>query len=217
MQLKSSSHYLFTLFLALSGIPTTSFSTGVPLHNKMVSLMDGCEIGAEQVYTMIHIIKEIIKRQYGVKKGNERLGMFTFSGKSVSIHSLVQLEAQALERNDENAISELQSILRQAKDEFVIFMQPFLDNIHEMPRHTTHALMREWADIHNRHDSLIFEWSKFRQLADDEIFNQRITTFKEVDQFCSDLRSFLDDLIKSCPVAYQQYKDLIKQSSPHHE
>lgn len=204
------------VFLALFFSSIITAEPQPPLSHTLLAMMDGNEVGIEQIHALIHVIKEILKRQVGVRSAHstERVGPYALRGTLHSITSLVTVEHAAIKEKDVATLDELQGMLDEVKKDFMVFMRPFLIEIYEMPRHVTHSLMREWADLHNRHDSLIFEWSRYKRLGDEEVFHHKVQTFNELNQFCSDLRSFLDDLIKSLPKSYQQYIEFVQQKSP---
>ncbi|HEX2977602.1 MAG TPA: hypothetical protein VHO47_00560 [Candidatus Babeliales bacterium] len=190
-----------------------------PLQHRALAMVDGLPhpIGVDwkTVDEMVHTIKEVLKGQFGVRQRNskDRMGIFTFRNSLYSIQGLATLERSALETNDRELLNDLENHLVIFRTSFIEIMRPMLTRLQGLPQRTAHELMKEWADLHNRHDSIIFEWCKHRAGSEEELFHNLIASFKNFDQFCSDVVSFLDDLIKSCPIGYQQYLDAIHQKT----
>ncbi|MBI2774426.1 hypothetical protein HYX58_00240 [Candidatus Dependentiae bacterium] len=188
-----------------------------PLQHRALAMVDGLPhpIGVDwkTVDEMVHTIKEILKGQFGGRQPNskKRIGIFNFRNSLYSIQELAALECTAHETNDKELQNDLESHLVIFRTGFIEVMRPMLTRLQGLPQRTAHELMKEWAELHNRHDSIIFEWCKHRSGNEEELFHNHIASFKSFDQFCSDVVSFLDDLIKSCPIGYQQYLDAIHQ------
>lgn len=188
-----------------------------PLQHRALAMVDGLAhpigVDCKTVDEMVHSIKEIFKRQFGIKQphSNARIGVFTFRNSLYSIQGLAALERTAHETNDRELQNDLENHLVTFRNDFIDVMRPMLIRLQGLPQRTAHELMKEWADLHNRHDSIIFEWCKHRSGSEEDLFHNHVASFKSFDQFCSDVVSFLDDLIKSCPIGYQQYLDAIHQ------
>jgi hypothetical protein len=184
-----------------------------PLKHRTLVMIDGVLVDCVNIGYMVHCIKDIFKRQFGTRQGNStsRAGFYIFRDRLYSIHSLADIEHDAVERQDEALMQDLAAHLILFKEEFVKAMESLLERLRKLPQRAAHELMKEWADLHDRHDSIIFEWCKHKVGNEEEIFNTHVDSFAKFDQFCIDVASFLDDLIKSCPKGYQQYLDAIHQ------
>lgn len=68
-------------------------------------------------------------------------------------------------------------------------------------------LISESCTKRNRVNSLLFNWTKSNE---DEMvgFDKAVTSFALFDEFCSDLITFLGDLVQNCPKARAQFEQL---------
>jgi hypothetical protein len=201
-----------TLFSLVTSTMPLQASTNQPLHHKALLLLDGLVIDSEVIRSMIHAIQNVRKIQYGTRQqgSHHRIGRYVFRGEPHSIHSLIEYEN--LKNGDKQLTQELAELFEHIKLDFATLMKPFITQIQPF-RHTVHEIMKEWAELHNRHDSLILEWGNQKHGTEEELFNQSITSFEAFNSFCTDMVYFLEDLIKSCPISYQQYLDSIKKKS----
>lgn len=181
-----------------------------PLHHKALLLLDGLVIDSDVIRSMIHAIQNVRKIQYGTRQhgSHHRIGRYVFRAEPHSIHSLIEYEAQ--KDTDSRLAQELAELFEHVKLDFTTLMKPFLTQIHPF-KHTVHEIMKEWVELHDRHESFIVEWTKQKHGTEEELFNQTITSFEKFNSFCTDIVSFLEDLIKSCPIGYQQYLESINR------
>jgi hypothetical protein len=70
-------------------------------------------------------------------------------------------------------------------------------------------LIGESCEKHNRSNSLLLDWARIEGDDETESFNKQVTNFTIFHEFCTDLVNFLEDLIRSCPKAQQQFKKLM--------
>lgn len=200
---------LITITLISSNTPIHA-NTTQPLHHKALLLLDGLVIDSDVIRSMIHAIQNVRKIQYGTRQqgSHHRIGRYVFRAEPHSIHSLIQYEDQK-DITPELA-QELSELFEHIKLDFATLMKPFLTQIHPF-KHTVHEIMKEWVELHDRHESFIVEWTKQKHGTEEELFNQTITSFEKFNSFCTDIVSFLEDLIKSCPIGYQQYLESINR------
>ncbi|OQA36307.1 MAG: hypothetical protein BWY54_00117 [Candidatus Dependentiae bacterium ADurb.Bin331] len=200
---------LVTLYLIAQNGSTLA-TVNQPLHHKSLNLIDGLFVDKHAIRLMIHVIKDVREVQYGTRQqdSRHRIGRYVFRGEKHSIHSLIEYEM--LQDLDSQLAQELSNLLEHIKFDFVILMKPFINQIQGF-KHTAHEIMKEWAELHDRHESFILEWGKQKHGSEEELFHQTITSFATFNSFCTDVVSFLEDLIKSCPIGYQEYLDSIKR------
>lgn len=209
--MKLSLFFAFSLLLLVH--TTTLPISNPPLKHKIFPMIDGFPFGVDwqTIKDLVHGRNEVSKVQHGAKKRDHREGLYVFRGSRYCVHTLVEYENKAIEKNDIIILEDLAQLMREIKITFVEIMKPFLARLQSLPVRTTHEIMQEWAELHNRHDSLVMEWSKNRTQNEIELFESYVKSYKDLDQACSDIISFLEDVIKSCPIGYQQYLDIVHQ------
>lgn len=173
-------------------------------NKGLVELMDGLSWGIDGIG--LHFINQIITKieaiQLGLKaKDGNIIGKYIINNKRYSIHDLTTIENQF----DDATIKPL---LEQAKKDFGSIVFPFLENAKGV-KHLIIPLIAESCEKHLRKDSVLLEWAKSNEEGSEEkLFITHGTSFKALDSFCSDLTSYLEDLIHNCPKAQKQYAKL---------
>ncbi len=158
------------------------------------NLLDGAALGL-----ILQIRREVRKIHLGAPgKKNSLIGCYQFEGKPYSIRTLTILEQQ------NNAYKEkLITLFDKIKKDFEAIVDPFLESARGAKEYMI-QLIEEFCKKRNRTDSFILEWAETDDGDESEIFNARITSFKDLDIFCTDLADFLAVLARSCQKAKAQ-------------
>jgi len=208
----------------------------VVLTSELVHFLDGKALGVNPqiIKRMLQIRREIKKIQFGEpNKHGGHEGHYLFEGALHSIHSMAALESTiemafyhkeseylknksrhyqdlvALE-TDYNAIkSTLKTCLIQARAAVTEKVVPFAKGVREAKDQMI-VLITESCQKHNRSDCFLLKWADAPKDNEAQFFNDHVTTFKALDQFCSDLTNFFDDLMRSCPKAWAQFKKMME-------
>jgi hypothetical protein len=73
------------------------------------------------------------------------------------------------------------------------------------------VLLIESCQKHNRTDSFLLKWVESPDNGEIQYFHDQITSFKALDQLCTDFVNFMDDIMRSCPKAMAQFKKLMEE------
>lgn len=208
----------------------------VVLTSEMVHFLDGKAIGinAGVIKRMLQVRREIKKLQFGTQTTNRAIpeGHYSFEGKIYSIHALALLESQLeidfyqnkaeylqncqsharelaeLEASYNTIKNKLKFVLAQARSEFEEKVAPFANNVRSAKDQMI-VLITESCQKHNRADCFLLKWAEAPDNIEMQYFHDQVTTFKALDQFCTDFTHFLDDVMRSCPKAMAQFKKLM--------
>jgi hypothetical protein len=204
-----ASAILLFFFSYVSALSDTSNEENIyPI--TVPSIVDGTPFGVNghELKKMLYILKKI----EDLLKGNidpatkERAGKYLFQGKFLSIKQLVNVEKN-INSFDKNSRDEFYRVFEQAREDFIKINEPYLDQV-QAGKLITLKFMEEWATKHDREDTYLLAWAKEKPTHEFESFRQKIITFELLDTFCNDLISFISDLIRSCPRAWQQFIEL---------
>ena len=232
------SSIIFSISLLCSPFLMSDTKDGheVILTSEMVHFLDGKAIGinAGVIKRMLQVRREIKKLQFGTQTTNRTLpeGHYSFEGKVYSIHGLALLESQleieyyqkeseylenrqayarelaALEAAYHTVKNKLKVVLTQARAEFEEKVAPFANNVRSAKDQMI-VLITESCQKHNRSDCFLLKWAEAPDNTEMQYFHDQVTTFKALDQFCTDFTHFLDDVMRSCPKAMAQFKKLM--------
>lgn len=172
--------YLLLALGTLWAVPCTAVDTisaqDAPLKNHVLQKLDGIIINGSAINDIIY---------------------------------LYQLLSRLITELDRVAADEEQGI--DTYREFNRLLQEFEDNTSQF-LHTARAvkklmvqLIDEWAEIHDRPDTLLRAWTSMTSNNEHEFIRAQITSTPVLRTFLADLRSFLGDLVKSCPRGYNAF------------
>lgn len=178
----------------------------IKLHHWAINLVDGIP-GAIDENAILDSLKTrnyINKMLKGTPDAKTKtyLKDYELDGKKVALNDLVKLEEEAIKRSPHSpAHSEsFKECLAKIKLDFKIFTQPLLEEAEEA-RDINMKLIKEWAKIAGREESMLLHWG-----AVDEEATLKAASAKEFHDFSVDLKEFLHDLMYSCPKARTQFK-----------
>jgi hypothetical protein len=202
--------YMVIILLGLTA--SACAKTESPLRNAALESIDGMPgmMDGKNISMVVHVVRENIGMLYGdIAPGcKKRVGRFSFNGAKHSIQTLARLERN--NKGDAQLETQLQEMLAFVKGEFAKVMEPFMQQGRGAKSFTI-QLMQEWAENHNRTNSFLLTWGNQPENKELEIFNNEIVTFVALEKFCADLISFLDDMMRSCPLGWKQYEELLSK------
>jgi hypothetical protein len=229
---------VFSLSLLCSSLLVcdTKDAHEVVLTSEMVHFLDGKSIGVNggTIKKLLLMRREVKKIQFG-EQTNRGIteGHYLFEGKTYSIHALALLESQleidyyqknsdylqdksryareltTLEASYNATRNELRKVLAQARNEFEQRIRPFEENLRAVKDQMA-VLIAESCQKHNRSNCFLLKWVESPAGTEMTYFHDQVSSFKALDQFCSDFTHFLDDLMRSCPKAMAQFKKLME-------
>lgn len=187
------------------------------LHHKAIAVIDGTPFGlnGQEIVKMLHVLRKIKQMLHGIKQAdtNEYVGLYSYEGTMHSIQSLVQLEKMYRDTGDKEKLARLNILLAEIKEEFMTFMKPFVGDA-QGSESLIVEIMEDWAEVFNRsHDCFLLTWGKQKEGAELQAFDTTISSFHKLHEFFTDLISFMESLIKSCPRGWKQYLELVKKHS----
>lgn len=189
----------------------------VLLENEVLHIVDGnpLAINGTTIGMMLHLRSELGKRRQGAKGTDGKLtGMYTYEGVKHTLKSLIELEDQLLNNptaENQKKLQDLHVYFNGAiKDEFLKLVAPFLDDARGAKDQMV-RLITEWAQKTKRMNSHLLAWSQTKEGNESTAIKENIPTIRRFDEFCSDLVNFLESLMRSCPKACQQFKDILEQ------
>lgn len=184
-----------------------------PLTSSVLKIIDGFSmaIDGKRVGFMLHVRKEIRKMHYGIPLNNGELqGIYSYAGKPVSIHQMMNIQDSAIQSGDVEELKSVDEALKVIKKDFIGKIHEFI-GMARGSKGPLFTLIREFCERRKRPDSLLLRWGAAADGDEDRCFNRDITNFSIFDAFCADLVQFIEDLINSCPKAWAQFNQLVKE------
>lgn len=181
----------------------------VILESPILKIADGSLINADYIEFMRKFRRTLLTIILGKElAGGERKG----DGVRYHAHKEQELKSMPLTQKVTAQLAELNDLLIQSKAFFVLNSQEFIQS-GKGAKTILVVLIQEFCQKRGRSNSLLLEWAKTKEGYEAAMFDQRITTFTEYYDFCTDLANFMLDMIHSCPKAELQFKDRIEKWS----
>lgn len=190
------------------------------LENEVLHIVDGnpLAINGTTIGMMLHLRSEIGKRRHGVKHEGKLTGIYTFQDKKYTMAELVTLEtewyANPTKENKEKISQLYQYMQNHIKEEFLKLTAPFLADARGAKGQMV-VLITEWAQKAHRINSHLLNWAHTKESEEASALKSQIPTLKDFEQFCVDLVNFLESLMRSCPKACNQFKEILEQKQNH--
>jgi hypothetical protein len=219
---------LFTLgtLLSLSLVLATSVQAAdthnvITLTSGALKELDGRAIDKSKIKDMIHLGRAIKKLQFGTydTQSKQYTGMYLYKNQKYALKQLTDIEQEEEKKHEylkqtnqlayDQHMHELHKILHKAIEDFGNITRPFLGKA-RLVKSLMVQLIDEWCTKTKRYNSGLAAWSHLDG-NEQEAFIHNVKTFHDLDAFCSDLTGFLASMIKSCPKAYNQYKQSLEQ------
>lgn len=202
------------LFALLSGL---SHADHIPLtlQAEILGVIDGFALGVNgnTVGMIMRLRLDLNKRRYGKTSSNAIQPLFDFEGKKYTLRNLVELEETLMRSNssaDQQRLMALRKVLNLIIDDFIELTKPFLADARGAKGQMI-VLITEWAQKAQRLDSHLLEWANVKEGEESNAIYIKINTVKLFDQFVDDLLYFLETLLRSCPKACAQFKEMMEQ------
>jgi hypothetical protein len=187
----------------------------ITLTDPKLKLVDGFSwaMDGKQYKKTMKFRLNLNQRRFGEKTTSGLIGLYTFESIKYSLQELIELEQQLMRSNsiaDQKRLQELSAFLRTAIEEFIELSQPFLADARGAKKDMM-ALISEWATKAHRQSSYLLDWGASKEGEETQVVRTKIKTIQDFDQFLSDLVYFVETLMRSCPIATQQFKEILKQ------
>lgn len=189
--------------------------TPLTLTAEILGVIDGFALGVNgnTVGMIMRLRLDLNKRRFGKTSSSTIAPMFEFEGKKYTLAQLVDLEDTLLRSNsstDQKRLAGLRPVLTTIINDFVELTKPFLADARGAKGQMI-VLIGEWAHKAHRLDSHLLEWANVKEGEESGAIYQKINTLKLFDQFVDDLLYFLETLLRSCPKACAQFKEMMEQ------
>jgi len=149
-------------------------------------------------------------------------------------NSLVDKEIEKIKQkhiNDFELFIEKLTVLEHAREKQLVLLKPALEQAKKAFQDVTLPFMvqargsktfmvpliEEWADKAGHKDSMLLHWSEEEDGDEMKMFEQNITTARELEGMCSDLVHFTQAIMNSCPKAMAQYDAIRNDLANKHE
>jgi len=201
------------LFITMLLSAVTQGADAIVLQTSVLKLLDGVwpAFDGDTLYKMSWLMVRydvMLNGKIVNKETKERQGLYKFNGNYYGIKDLAAIE----QNNKDNAKvqKDFQEILKSAKREFLDLNRVFIKQIQSQKQFVV-KIMQESCDRRNIPNSYMLKWAETPFGAEEESFDQNMTSFTELNKFMFELRNFLGDLFESCPKGYAQYLEIIKK------
>ncbi|GMU19052.1 MAG: hypothetical protein AMXMBFR12_02440 [Candidatus Babeliales bacterium] len=208
-------NHLLSLLLLINLINNADHAP-ITLQAEILEIIDGFALGVNgtTVGMIMRLRLDLNKRRVGkTSNSSPTLGFFEFEDKKYTISELVVLEKKLMESNsseDQQRLKALHMTLTKIIDDFVELTKPFLADAHGAKGQMV-VLISEWAQKAHRIDSHLLEWANVEEGKESTAIYQKIKTIALFEQFVDDLLYFLETLLRSCPKACAQFKEMMEQ------
>ena len=187
------------------------------LSSTIIKLVDGLSIGinGQRIAMMLKVRKEVIRILFGIaNESGQLVGLYQYNGNYYTARELTLLEAECRENGDKATLEALRPVLQHTKQEFMAKIKPFMASARGAKRQML-LLIEESCKKRKRFDSILLRWGAAKEEDEAKQFDKDIVDFKIFDTFCTDLVHFIEDVIRSCPKAVAQFKQLVEQQAGH--
>lgn len=204
------------LLLALLINSTHADHAPITLQAEILELIDGFSLGVNGITVgmIMRLRLDLNKRRFGKTSTSAPIvGVFEFEGKKYTISELTALEKKLSQSNsaaDQQRLKILRATLTLIIDDFVELTKPFLADARGAKGQMV-MLITEWAQKAHRGDSHLLEWANVEEGKESNAIYQKINTITLFEQFVDDLLYFLETLLRSCPKACAQFKEMMEQ------
>lgn len=187
-------------------------SRSIKLENPILSNIDGKQMGinGENVALTKKYQTNILEILLGTNTRDGKVGKYLFEGKKYSAQQLRKIEDKLGEKATPAQHQEIKTALKQMRNDFENISEEFKD-IAKSSKSIMAYLIEESCQKRERgSDNLILIWSKSNE-SEYALFDKHVRTIKDFEIFMTDLYNFLGDLVSSCPIAQQQFRDRLEK------
>lgn len=186
------------------------------LYAEILEIVDGFALGVNgtTVGMIMRLRLDLNKRRVGKTSASQTVvGFYDFEGKKYTLSELVAIEKKLMQSNsasDQKRLQTLRQCLSKIITDFVELTKPFLADARGAKGQMI-VLITEWASRAHRGDSHLLEWANVEEGKESYAMYQKLTTIALFEQFVDDLLYFLETLLRSCPKACSQFKEMMEQ------
>lgn len=116
-------------------------------------------------------------------------------------------ELEEIEFEFKAKMKPLQTLLETIKKDYHEATGPFMQQAHGIKKFLF-KLIKESCAKRGRLESFLMQWGKIREEEEHRVFESYVTTLQRMDEFCTDLCNFFEDLVNSCPKGWKQFQEL---------
>lgn len=210
--MKSSSLLLLSLLTSFICADHAPFT----LEAEILEIIDGFALGVNgtTVGMIMRLRLDLNKRRLGKTSAAQKaVGSYDFEGKKYTMAELVDIEKKLVQSNsaaDQQRLKALRVTLTKVIEDFVELTKPFLADARGAKGQMI-VLITEWAHKAHRSNSHLLEWANVEEGKEASTIHQKLTTITLFEQFVDDLLYFLETLLRSCPKACAQFKEMMEQ------
>jgi len=186
------------LFIGSSVFLANAESVKIVINSEVLHLIDGTPF--IDMVQLVHFALQIHILQNGPKNESQAhlTPKITWRGKQHCIKELAALEQQHPHENFEG-------ILAEALEIFEKIAQPQLDHARGAEAYMM-SLITQWSIQRNKPTTYLLNWGT--PGSEHESLIKHMTSFSRLDEFCSDLKLFLTDMMHTCKKSWGQYMHL---------
>ncbi len=188
----------------------------ITLTDPKLKLVDGFSwaMDGKQYKKTMKFRMQLNQRRFGEKTSQGLIGFYLFEDTKYSLAGLIELENILSASNnisDQIRLKKLYEFLKAyIVEEFIALSQPFLADARGAKKDMM-ALITEWANKTSRKDSYLLAWGASKEGEETMVVRTKIQYVRDLEQFFADLVYFLETLMRSCPIATAQFKELLKK------
>lgn len=200
-------HLIPLIFCATATIMCTS-TTFSHLDNTRIQQFDDKKIGTMHVGidgALIHDILWVIDIINGVQHGSPRhnttrsIKKYNFDGHLMTLQELVELEQlEGTTHKKTDFLAVVEEIKGELGDTVTHFMQQLIIKT------VICDAIEEWCKKSDRNHSLLQVWASTNKEEFESVYH-KIVTARDLNLFLADLKSFLTDVVESCPRAWDEF------------
>jgi hypothetical protein len=184
----------------------------VELKHLIETFLDGTPFGINQnVMNVMMLVRQKLREMIlGVQDPVTKTfkGIYLYKNNFYSVRELVVLESSISPEDH----AEFYAVLAHVKEDFERFVAPFIAQA-EGTKSQMVRLIQDSCTQRKRNDSLLLRWAEEKSGQETSVFNTEINTFHDFAVFGMDLIHFLEDLMHSCPKAWSQFQNMMKERS----
>jgi hypothetical protein len=201
----------YTLLGSISLIAPSSVSAKTVVLENMKKF-DGTFFTSDTIEVLRKYQRLLHSILYGTMQSNQsHTGKYWYKDKQYGSHQLAKIELQLEQEKDmlEKDIytsekAALHILWEQVISDFEHISEEFKPIIRET-KHIMTALIKDSCAQRGRFDSLLLAWTAVPHNQENEMLRREGRTLVKFDQFCMDLLNFFGDMIRSCPLAKNNF------------
>jgi hypothetical protein len=187
--------------------------TGKTIVLENMKKFDGTFFTADTIEVLRKYQRLLHSILYGPMQNDQsHTGKYWYKNKPYGSHQLAKIERQLEQEKDmldEPTYAAEQATLQALWNEVITDFEHISEEFKPIIRETKHimaALIKDSCAQRERTDSLLLMWTSAPQNQEVETLRREARTLIKFDQFCMDLLNFFGDMIRSCPIAKNNFE-----------